>query len=173
MEPTDPDLDREIAEITEQTRDISWDDISSILHFDPSLAQQQSKLLLVGRLVSRKIHPRQVILPVIRMRWRCLKGFQIEDAGPNKFLFTFSSVEDKNRILLQEPWNFKGSLMILCEWPPSVAVEDIDLTMVSFWARFIGFHWAGWRVKMFSYSVVKLGKFCLWMMIPLTRAILG
>lgn len=72
-----------------------------------------------------------------------MHDFQIEDVGPNKFLFAFASAEDKERILSQEPWNFKGSLMLLREWSPSSAMADIEMNMVSFWVQIHGLPLSG------------------------------
>lgn len=72
------------------------------------------------------------------MGWRFLKNLQIEDAGPNKFLFTFDSLEEKEKVLRQEPWNFKGSGMILGQWSPGETVEQVELSKVSFWVQIHG-----------------------------------
>lgn len=71
----DPDLglEKEIAKITGKTKDIAWDDLTSLLKLDLNLNQRKSKFMLVGRLVSKKIHLKQVIFPVIRLGWRFLK----------------------------------------------------------------------------------------------------
>lgn len=47
--------------------------------------------------------------------WRFITDLNVEDAGANRFIFTFASSADKDRILYQGPWNFKGSCMILKE----------------------------------------------------------
>lgn len=143
MDSSESDMAREIAEITAKTRDLNWDDLSTLLSFDSLLAHQKSKPILVGRLVSRKVHLKQVIFPVIRLGWRFLHDFQIEDVGPNKFLFAFASAEDKERILSQGPWNFKGSLTLLREWSPSSAMADIEMNMSLFGSKSMGFPFGG------------------------------
>lgn len=55
------DLEWEIDAVTEKAKDIGWEDISSLLHFDTTRALQESKLMLVGRLLWRKIHLKQII----------------------------------------------------------------------------------------------------------------
>lgn len=102
-----------IDAIAEQTKNLSWDDISGVLKLDEQRADSLSQLSLVGRLISRRALSSQVFHPIIRSGWRFAKEFKIDNVGQNRFLFTFSSLLDKERILKQAPWTFRGSLMVL------------------------------------------------------------
>lgn len=113
--------------------------------------------MLVGRLISRKVYPRQVIFPIIHSGWRFLKDLQINDVGPYKFSFTFASVEKKERILLQEPWNFKGSFMVLCQYP-NETVDEVELSSVAFWVHIHGLPLGGFKRENAFILGTKLGK---------------
>lgn len=63
---------------------------------------------------------------------------KIEDVGPNRFLFTFTSLADKDRVLGQGPWNFKGFYMILREWNSQETIDEVDLSLVEFWVQIHG-----------------------------------
>lgn len=92
----------------------------------------------MGGLVSKKVYPSQVLHPLIRTGWRFITELKIEDTGPNRFLFTFTSTEDEERVLAQGPWNFKGYYMILREWNPRETIDEVDLSMVEYWVQIHG-----------------------------------
>lgn len=122
-----------MEEIIAKTKALSWGDLLGLLKPNRSRAQHIHHATLVGRLVSKKVHPSHIIHPLIRNGWRFVTNMKIEDAGPNRFLFTFTSIGDNECILQQGPWNFKGSYMILQEWNPNDTIEEINLFMVEFW----------------------------------------
>lgn len=90
---------------------------------------------LVGRLASRKIFPKLVIFPPIMAGWHFAPNMRIEDAGPNRFLFSFQSMEEKEKVLRLVPWNFKGYLMILKEWRRSETINEVDIAHAQFWVQ--------------------------------------
>lgn len=158
MENEENGLQKTIDEIAEQTKNLSWDDLSDFLHIDEERAESVCQLSLVGRLVSRRTFSPQVIDPIIRSGRRFAREFQIDNIGQNRFLFTFTSLMDKDRILSQGPWNFRGALMVLKEWKSEATINDVDLSKALFWVRFMAFHAKVWRKRMHSGLVVKLGR---------------
>lgn len=76
--------------------------------------------------------------PLIRASWRFVQDLKVEDAGANRFLFTFQSIEEKNRVLNQGPWNFKESYMILKEWDPDKTLDELELVSVVYWVHIHG-----------------------------------
>lgn len=127
-----------MEEIIEKTRQLSWNDISGLLKPNCNRANSVCKALLVGQLVSKKVHPFHIIQPFILFGWRFITDFKVEDAGTNRYIFTFASLEDEDHILYQGPWIFKGSYLILREWDPSQTLYEVDLTMVEFWVQIYG-----------------------------------
>lgn len=127
-----------MEEIIEKTKSLSWNDLSGMLKANRNRANLINQASLVGRLVLKKIHPPHILHPFIRTGWRFLSDIKIEDAGPNRFLFSFSSMEDKEHIFREGPWNFNGSYMILKEWNPKESLEEVDLSVVEFWVQIHG-----------------------------------
>lgn len=74
------------------------------------------ELTLVGRLVSRKFIPKSVIFPFIKAGWKFAPNLRIKDVGPNRFLFSFQNLEEKEKVQRLALWNFKGYFMILKDW---------------------------------------------------------
>lgn len=135
MEKVKCDLEKTIDAIAKQTKNLSWDDISEALKLDEERADSVSQLSFVGRLISRRTLSSQVFHPITCSGWRFGKEFKIDNVGQNWFLFTFSSLLNKERILKQTPWNFKGSLRVLKEWKSYSTINDIDLSTALFWVQ--------------------------------------
>lgn len=93
---------------------------------------------LIGKLVSKKIYPFHIIQPIIKVGWRFVSDLKIEEAGANRFLFTFPTSEEKDCVLSQGPWNFKGSYMVLKEWEPKKTNDEVDLSFVVYWIQIHG-----------------------------------
>lgn len=96
----------------EKTKNLSWEDVSVMLKINNDRANDIEALTLVGRLVARKIIPKPVIFPLIKAGWRFAPNLRIEDAGPNQFLFSFQTMEEKEKVLRLAQWNFKQYLML-------------------------------------------------------------
>lgn len=128
-----------MEELIEKTKSLSWNDLSGLLKPNMSRAKTVCQASLVGRLVAKKIYPLHIIQPIICTGWRFLEDFKIEDLGQNRFLFTFASLANKERVLSQGLWNFKGFYMILREWDPKQTIDEVELSMVEFWVQIHGF----------------------------------
>lgn len=102
------------------------------------LANLVSDTSLIGRLVSVRFYSKQLLQPIIRVGWRFVKDFKIEEVSPNRFLFTFISKEDKDRVLQMAPWNFKGLLMILKEWASGINIDETPLDHAEYWVQIHG-----------------------------------
>lgn len=127
-----------MEEIIEKTKQLSWNDLSGLLKPNRCRANSVHKALLVGKLVSKKVHPFHILQLLILSGWRFISDLKVEDAGDNRYIFTFASLVEKVRILYQGPWNFKGSYLILREWDPSTTLDEVDLSMVEFWVQIYG-----------------------------------
>lgn len=95
-------------------------------------------MTLVGRLASRKIFPKPVIFPLIKAGWRFAPNMHIEVAGPNRFLFSFPSMEEKEKVLRLAPWNFKRYLMILKEWRRGETINKVEIAHAQYWVQIHG-----------------------------------
>lgn len=125
---------------------------------DEEKALSVTQYSLVGRLVSRRTLLQQVIHPIIRSGWRFVQEFKIDNIGQNCFLFTFDSLMDKEKILGQAPWNFRGSLMVLKEWQSKATINDVDLSHTLFWIQIHGLPLKGLAKENALWIGSKIGK---------------
>lgn len=132
MSKSRPNIDH----LIEQTKALSWDDITLILDMAP--VAKISNHALVDKLVSSKALNKYTFHSTVRAVWSFVPGLNIEDLGINTFLFSFPSPMDKNIIFHQRPWNFKGYHMVLKEWPPGLSLQEIDLSHSAFWIHIYG-----------------------------------
>lgn len=54
------------------------------------------------------------------------------------YIFHFSQCQDKDRILRMAPWNFKGHLLILQHWSLEMTLDELDLSLATFWIQLHG-----------------------------------
>ncbi|GLT67786.1 hypothetical protein SLA2020_400700 [Shorea laevis] len=86
--------------------------------------------------------------------WNFASPLSIEVLASNKFLFTVPLQSHVNRILQQAPWNIRGSLLLLQQWTPDLALDEINLHLCVFWVQVHGFP----RQNMTSRNAVRIGK---------------
>lgn len=68
---------------------------------------------LIGKLLTKKPLHSQLIKATLAIAWKFAAPLAIEVLAPNKFLFVVSLQSHVDRILLQGPWNIRGSLHLL------------------------------------------------------------
>lgn len=97
-----------------------------------------SKLILVGKLIADRSFPNGVIPDLMLKVWRSVSGLSIDDLKDHMCLLHFQSSLDKDFILQNAPWNFKGHLLILKEWLPDIGIDEIDMSKAHFWVQLHG-----------------------------------
>ncbi|KAB1203085.1 hypothetical protein CJ030_MR8G005521 [Morella rubra] len=115
-------------DLLERTKNLSWEDVSGLLKVNKEIAWDVKALTFVGRLALRKILPKPVLFPLIKAGWRFAPTLRIEYAGPNRFLFSFQSLKEKERVLRLGPRNFKGYFMLLKEWKRGETIDEVELS---------------------------------------------
>jgi hypothetical protein len=109
---------------------------------------------IVGKLLTLKpLHP-QLVRSTMAAAWNFAAPLSIEVLAANKFLFTVPLQSHVNRILLQAPWNIRGSLLLLQQWTPDLALEEINLHLCVFWVQVHGLP----RQNMTSRNAIRIGK---------------
>jgi hypothetical protein len=78
----------------------------------------------------------------------------VETLAPNKFLLGVTHEDHLDRILRFGPWNVKGSLLLLQQWSPDLAIAEVELTQCLFWVQVHGLP----RQNMTTNNVIKIGK---------------
>jgi hypothetical protein len=68
---------------------------------------------LIGKLLTKKPLHSQLIKATLAIAWKFAAPLAIEVLAPNKFLFVVSLQSHVDCILLQGPWNIRGSLHLL------------------------------------------------------------
>lgn len=111
-----PDMDKLIKQITTLT----WSDLQHEL--EVGLVNHFSNLMLVGKLLSSRPLNKNTFHATIKAVWSFILDFIIEDIYINTFLFTFPTQQDKERVLANRPWHFKGLHMVLSHWPPGFSI---------------------------------------------------
>ncbi|XP_035545856.1 uncharacterized protein At4g02000-like [Juglans regia] len=95
-------------------------------------------LTLDDKLISMKPLNKNTFHAIIRAVWCFVIGLIVEDIDTNMFMFTFPKQQDKDRILANSPWNFKGFHMVLSHCPPELSINEIALNFSVFWIQIHG-----------------------------------
>ncbi|KAK1550231.1 hypothetical protein Q3G72_015866 [Acer saccharum] len=75
-------------------------------------SENRLALSLVGKVLKKKLINREVFMSVMNKIWRVNGGVQIELVEGNIFVFYFSNLEDRQRILKGGPWSFDRATII-------------------------------------------------------------
>lgn len=100
--------------LIQQTKALSWEDHNLTTAIET--AKETTKLALVGIIVATRPLNKISLHASFKAAWNFIKKFHIKDLNVNLFLFTFKTSRDKQRIINQAQWNFKGHLLILKLW---------------------------------------------------------
>ncbi|KAM7518224.1 hypothetical protein LguiB_017186 [Lonicera macranthoides] len=101
-----------------------------------SPAQPNGKgFFLVGKLLTRKHYNREAFKTLITKVWKPMKGLHISDFGDDMFVFKFGNELEARRVLLNGPWNFDCSLLLLERATGYEVPSAVNLQWASFWVR--------------------------------------
>lgn len=75
---------------------------------------------------------------MIRKGWGDPKGLSIVDIATNTFIFNFPDAETPCRILVNAPWNILGQVLILKQWCPQVAIQEVEYSYTPYWIQIHG-----------------------------------
>lgn len=126
-----------ISETNTTKKEISkWIDLTLILEID--FVAHLYEHIRIGRIMLAKPLNKDVMHATIKVVWSFFIGLTIEELKVNTFLFTFPMQQEKNRVLEQQPWNIKGFHILVCDWPPSLSLREIDMKMSIFWVQIQG-----------------------------------
>lgn len=101
----------EIDQLICQARALSWNDLQ--LELEENTANTRSNLTLIGKLIASKPLNLNTFHAFIKAVWSFVTGLVIDDIDTNTFLFIFPTQQEKERILENRSWNFKGFHMVL------------------------------------------------------------
>lgn len=81
---------------------------------------------LIGRVLSEKTFKENEVFMIVRRIWFTSKTPKVQEIRVNTFLFTFTPVNDRNRVWNRRSYTINKSLIILCEWRPEENLEEVS-----------------------------------------------
>ncbi|KAK1587173.1 hypothetical protein Q3G72_010353 [Acer saccharum] len=98
-------------------------------------SEDRLAMSLVGKVMKKKLINRGVFISVMNKIWRVDGGVQIEPVEGNIFVFYFSNLEDRQRILKGGPWSFDRATIIFDKPSSAGELQDIKFKLVDFWVQ--------------------------------------
>ncbi|KAJ4846046.1 hypothetical protein Tsubulata_002563 [Turnera subulata] len=106
---------------------------------DDEVLSEVASPVLVGRLVADfKRFSTRVIAEGLTRIWNLRQQVKVSEVQDNTFVFLFSSIAEKERVIAGSPWSFAGFMLCLKEWPASVELEAIEFDHVEMWVQVSG-----------------------------------
>lgn len=102
---------------------------------DNEAASKRTEILLVGKILSEKSFTENEVFMVVRRVWFTKELPKVEEVNKNTFLFTFKSVYDRNRVWSRRPWSINKAHLLLKEWMPDRAINEIAFDSSTFWVQ--------------------------------------
>lgn len=94
------------------------------------------KFMLIGKIMATKRINRRIVVATIRNGWNISEDTQIVEFGSDTFVFTFSNLKEKERILRGRPWSIQGMMMSIQEWSDCMVVSEVNFNFIPFWIQF-------------------------------------
>lgn len=102
------------------------------------VAVQEVATLLVDKIWSIKPYNKICIQEAIFKSWSFVKGLEISEGPEDSLIFSFPSIQSRDKILQQGPWNVKGSLLVLKLWDIKATLQEISFTSMNLWLQIYG-----------------------------------
>lgn len=118
---------------------LSLDENESITLTIDELKLPTPKYALIGKLAMKKFASTFVIDKTLKSMWGTINTMETTLIGENLFLFSFSEVGACERILEKQPWNYRGSIILLEKPHENGSPTDFTQHKVPFWAQVHGF----------------------------------
>ncbi|KAK3437339.1 hypothetical protein EUGRSUZ_C02001 [Eucalyptus grandis] len=118
---------------------------------------KECNLTLLEKLYSRPNVNFQAFLSMTRKAWK-LEDLVCDQVKLGLFIFTFTSKNEKRRVLEASPWSFSSNLLKLQQLNPKIPIYCHDFTHGAFWVQFLGLPLAMINENMLREVVAKLGK---------------
>ncbi|KAK2988598.1 hypothetical protein RJ640_026095 [Escallonia rubra] len=108
-----------------------------LLSLDPDVVARRRLLwanTLIGRIVDTRQFTVQLLQRVVDHFWR-LQGRVVVEAVGHLFAFHFAVQSDMELVLKDNPWNIRGTILVLQRWQPSMAIEQVEFFTVDLWLQ--------------------------------------
>lgn len=124
--------------ITRKTEEMLWETLPARLSLDMDYASHMTSTVMIGNIIGLKPPDKSIIINTILVVWKFALDLKIEVMENSTYHFHFSSPMDKDKVLLLAHLNFKGHLLVLQHWSPTMTIDEVDLTQSSFWIQLHG-----------------------------------
>ena len=123
--------------LVEKTKKLGWS--QQLVNLEVVLeAEEKSKLILLGKVLSNKIFSRAVVQEIISKAWNTIKEVEVVAIDKNIFLFTFNHEVDVRKVWDRRPWSFKGDHVILKKCDAEWSLNEVDFSVSDFWVQVHG-----------------------------------
>ena len=103
-----------------------------VLDIEPD-AEEKSKLMLIGKVLSSKVFTRTVVKEIITKAWNTSFEVEVAVLDKNLFSFSFRHEGDVRKVWDRRPWSFRGEHLILKMYEAAWNLKDIDFSVTDFW----------------------------------------
>lgn len=108
-----------------------------VLDIEPD-AEEKSKLMLIGKVLSSKVFTRTVVKEIITKAWNTSFEVEVAVLDKNIFSFSFRHEGDVRKVWDRRPWSFRGEHLILKMYEAAWNLKDIDFSVTDFWVQIYG-----------------------------------
>ncbi|XVF09299.1 hypothetical protein REPUB_Repub07fG0080600 [Reevesia pubescens] len=99
---------------------------------------KEKKNYLVGKILTTKNINGDILNSIFTKVWKIARGMSIREVGDKLFLFYFKDQVEKDGVLVNQPWSFNRSLVILKEFDGLVSVDNLNMDWCHFWIQIHG-----------------------------------
>ena len=90
---------------------------------------------LVGKVWTEKTINKEAFRSVLTGIWRIVGGVKIKELQDSLWLFEFSDVVDKNRIMEGRPWSYDRKILVLNEFDGRTPPSQMDFSQSPMWVQ--------------------------------------
>lgn len=127
----------EVSDLISCTKNCSW--IDACLELPPN--QQDpvaSNLILLGKLITHKNVGTSIVSEVVNKAWKPTYQIRVDRLDKNIFMFHFNHEADLSNAFRRRPWSIRGGHLVLKQWNPSLAWQEIPFSTSTFWVQVHG-----------------------------------
>jgi hypothetical protein len=90
---------------------------------------------LVGKIWADKIVNKEAFKSMMSTIWRTAGGVKFKDLKDNIWLYEFSDLVDKRRVMDGRPWSFDRQILVLNEFDGSTPPSQLEFNRSPFWIQ--------------------------------------
>ena len=93
---------------------------------------------LIGKMLSSRSFNSSAVQEIVSKSWNPKRSIKVTLTGKNIFIFGFELESDMQQVFYKRPWTIKGAHLILKEWNPDLAWDEVDFKWSTFWIQVHG-----------------------------------